>query len=368
MTYPLLPHLATTLSIAEKTEQTLAAEPWLAATYIAASLIGIIAFMSLMGLGLVYAERKVAAHFQCRLGPMRVGWHGTLQTIADAIKLVMKEDTVPTGADRALFFIAPVMSILATVLALIVIPFAPGVQIIDLEVGVLYLAAVSGFGVLGILLGGWSSNNKWSLLGAMRSGAQFVSYEISVTISLLIVSLFAGSMQLSEIVASQESGWWIWRGHLPAMIGFLILLIASTAEINRAPFDLPEAESELTGGFHTEFSGIRFAFFFLAEYINMFITAAIAATLFLGGWMPLHIGTFETFNMVMDFIPPIIWFLGKTAFLIFVMMWVRWTFPRLRVDQLMRLEWKVLVPVSFANLLLCSLIIFAGLYFFPGVK
>ena len=368
MTYPVLPHLVTTLSIAERTDQTLAAEPLLAVTFILASVVGIVAFMSLMGLGLVYAERKVAAHFQCRLGPMRVGWHGTLQTIADAVKLVMKEDTVPSGADRALFFLAPVMSILATVLALIVIPFSPGLQIIDIEVGILYLAAVSGFGVLGILLGGWSSNNKWSLLGAMRSGAQFVSYEISVTMSLLVVSLFAGSMQLSEIVASQQSGWWIWRGHVPAIIGFLTLLIASTAEINRAPFDLPEAESELTGGFHTEFSGIRFAFFFLAEYINMFITAAISATLFLGGWMPLHIGSFETFNRVMDFIPPVVWFFGKTALLIFLMMWVRWTFPRLRVDQLMRLEWKVLVPVSFVNLLITSVFIFAGFYFYAGGK
>lgn len=337
---------------------------WMSAGYIVLAMIGTIMFVSVLGMGLVYIERKVAAHFQCRLGPMRVGWHGILQTIADSIKLLIKEDVIPNRADRILFFVAPILSILATLLALSIIPFSPGLQVIDLNIGVVFLAAVSGFGVLGILLGGWSSNNKWSLLGAMRSGAQFVSYEISVTLSLLVVALFAGSLQLSEIVQSQADGWWIWRGHLAGVIAFIIFSIASTAELNRPPFDLPEAESELTGGFHTEYSGLRFSFFFLAEFINMFIGAALAATLFLGGWMPFHIGGLGSFNAVMDLIPPGIWFAGKTSFIIFLIMWVRWTFPRLRVDQLMRLEWKFLMPLGFANLILAAFIVLTGAYFF----
>jgi NADH-quinone oxidoreductase subunit H len=263
-----------------------------------------------------------------------------------------------------LFFAAPVLTILATVMMLIIIPMSPSLQIIDLNIGVVFIAAVSGFGVLGILIGGWSSNNKWSLLGAMRSGAQFVSYEISVTLSLLVAAMLAGSLQLSEIVQSQQDGWWIWRGHGVALVAFAIFSIASTAELNRPPFDLPEAESELTGGYHTEFSGLRFSFFFLSEFINMFIGAALAVTLFLGGWMPFHIGGWESFNRIMDLIPPGLWFALKTAFIIFMIMWVRWTFPRLRVDQLMRLEWKFLLPLGFANLILAAVVILTGAYFF----
>jgi len=337
---------------------------WLAAGFILLALITTVAFISILGLSLVYVERKIAAHFQCRLGPMRVGWHGILQTIADAIKLLLKEDIVPERADRILFFMAPVLAILATVLALMVIPLSPSLQVVDLNIGIVFIAAVSGIGVLGILLGGWSSNNKWSLLGAMRAGAQFVSYEISVTLSLLVAVLFAGSLQLSEIVQSQAAGWWIWRGHAAGLVAFIIFCIASTAELNRTPFDLPEAESELTGGFHTEYSGLRFSFFFLSEFINMFIVAALAATLFLGGWMPFHIGGLDSFNAVMDLIPPGLWFAGKTAFIIFLIMWVRWTFPRLRVDQLMRLEWKFLLPLSFANLILAACVILTEAYFF----
>jgi NADH-quinone oxidoreductase subunit H len=199
----------------------------------------------------------------------------------------------------------------------------------------------------------------------MRAGAQFISYEISVTLSLLVVTLFAGSLQLSEIVQSQQDGWWIWRGHIVGIIAFFVFLIASTAELNRPPFDLPEAESELTGGFHTEYSGLRFSFFFLAEFINMFIASALAATLFLGGWMPFHIGGLHTFNGLMDLIPPGLWFAGKTTFIIFLIMWVRWTFPRLRVDQLMRLEWKFLLPVGFINLFAAATLVITKLYFFP---
>lgn len=351
-------------SIADRIGLLIAQDWWSGVGAVALTLAGTVAFVSVLGLLLVYVERKVAAHFQCRLGPMRVGWHGILQTVADAIKLVAKEDIVPERSDRLLFFLAPVLSILATLLALMIIPFTTSLQLIDLDVGLVFVAAVGGFGVLGVLLGGWSSGNKWSLLGAMRSGAQFVSYEISVTLSLLVMTMFAGSLQLSDIVASQADGWWIWRGHGVAMIAFLAFTIASTAEINRAPFDLPEAESELTGGFHTEFSGVRFAFYFLAEFINMFIAAALAATVFFGGWMPFHIGGLERLNSVMDLIPAPVWFAGKTAVIIFCIMWVRWTFPRLRVDQLMRLEWKFLLPLSFVNLLLAAVVVLTGAYFF----
>ncbi len=352
-------------TLADRASGALPGDPLVAAGYITLALAGVGGFLSLLGMVLIYVERKVAAHFQCRLGPMRVGWHGILQSIADAIKLLLKEDIIPNRADRVLFYLAPALSIMATVLALIVIPMSPSLQVIDLNIGIVFIAGVSGFGVLGILLGGWSSNNKWSLLGAMRAGAQFISYEISVTLALIIVVLFAGSLQLSEIVQSQSDGWWIWRGHFVGVIAFFVFIIASTAELNRPPFDLPEAESELTGGFHTEYSGLRFSFFFLAEFINMFIVSALAATLFLGGWMPFHIGGLDGLNSVMDMIPPGLWFAGKTAFIIFLMMWVRWTFPRLRVDQLMRLEWKFLMPLSFANLLIAAGLILTDAYFFP---
>jgi NADH-quinone oxidoreductase subunit H len=353
------------VTLSDRANSALPESLWLSGGYMLFAVISIIAFMTVIGMALVYAERKVAAHFQCRLGPMRVGWHGILQSVADAVKLLMKEDLIPDRADRLLFFLAPVFSILATLLALVVIPMSPTMQVVDLNIGVVFIAAVGGFGVLGILLGGWSSNNKWSLLGAMRAGAQFVSYEVSVVLSLLVAVLFAGSLQLSEIVQSQADGWWIWRGHVSGFTAFVIFVIASTAELNRPPFDLPEAESELTGGYHTEYSGLRFSFFFLSEFINMFIASALAATLFLGGWMPFHIGGLDGFNAVMDLIPAGLWFAGKTGFIIFLTMWVRWTFPRLRVDQLMRLEWKFLLPLGFMNLMVAACLILTEAYFFP---
>ncbi len=201
------------------------------------------------------------------------------------------------------------------------------------------------------------SNNKYSLIGAMRSGAQIVSYELSIGLSVVTIVVLAGTMQLSEIVEAQRWGWFLFTGHIPAFIAFIIFLIASTAEINRGPFDLAEAESELTAGFHTEYSGIKFAFFFLAEFINMFIVASIAVTLFLGGWMPLHVYGWDGFNRIMDFFPPLLWYLGKTAFIIWVIMWFKWTFPRLRIDQLLKLEWKYLLPINLFNLLLMAFIV-----------
>jgi NADH-quinone oxidoreductase subunit H len=336
-----------------------------AAALMAMGLVGVVAFMSVTAMVLVYAERKVAARFQCRLGPMRVGWHGTLQSIADALKLLLKEDIVPRSADGFLHALAPLICVVAALLALIALPMSPWVTVADMSIGVLYVSAVSGFAVIGILLGGWSSNNKWSMLGAMRAGAQIISYELSVTLSLLVAVMFAGSLRLSDIVQSQAQGWWVWRAPFVGALSFIIFLVASTAEINRTPFDLAEGESELTAGFHTEYSGMRFAFFFLAEYVNLFIVSAMGATLFLGGWMPFHIGDFTAFNQIMDLIPPGAWFAAKVAFMIFLSMWFRWTFPRLRVDQLMKLEWKVLLPLGLLNLVLGAVMVLMGFYFFP---
>ena len=316
--------------------------------------ITILAFYAILGLYLVYAERKICARMQNRIGPNRVGPMGLFQTIADLIKLLMKELIYIRNADNVLFNIAPFIVIVASIMAIGSIPFAKGLQAIDLNIGVLYILAISSMGVIGVLIAGWASNSKYSVIGAMRSGAQVISYELSVGLALLCMITFSGSMQLSEIISSQEDGWWIFKGHIPAFIAFVIYLIAGTAETNRGPFDLAEAESELTAGFHTEYSGIKFAFFFLAEYMNMFIIAAIATTVFLGGWLPFHIYNFTVFNNVMDLIPPIFWFFGKTAFVIYVMMWFKWTFPRLRIDQLLSLEWKYLLPINLMNLILIS--------------
>ncbi len=355
-----------TFTVSERTTQAFANGSWMMAlVYIVAALAGLGALLTLVGLLLIYAERKIAAHFQCRVGPMRVGWHGILQTVADAVKLLLKEDVIPKKADKAMHLLAPFLSMMATVMVLGVLPYSPILQIADLNIGVLYVTAISGFGVMGILLGGWSSNNKWSMVGAMRAGAQIISYEISATLALLVVVLFSGTMSLAEIVQSQDAGWWIWRAHGVGVVAFIIFVIAVTAEINRTPFDIPEGESELAAGFHTEYSGIRFSFFFLAEFINMFVVSAMAITLFLGGWMPFHIGTGGAFNGAMDLIPPVLWFFGKTSAVVFLIMWFRWTFPRLRVDQLMYLEWKVLLPIGFVNLFAAAVVVLYNLYPFP---
>jgi len=329
------------------------------------TIVGIVLLGSLVMLsfGLGYMERKVAAFMQIRLGPNRVGPKGSLQIVADTIKLLFKEGLTPTSSDKFLFNTAPYIMVITTMLVLAPIAFTQGVQIWDVSIGVLYVSSVSSISVIGILMAGWSSNNKYSLLGAMRCGAQIVSYELSIGLSLLTIVVLCESLKLSDIVMSQENGWWIFKGHIPVIIAFVIFIVASTAEINRAPFDLAEAESELTAGFHTEYSGMKFAMFLLAEYINLFIVAAMGATLFLGGWMPLHFGTDNGFNHVMDYIPGFVWFFGKTFFLIFIIMWFRWTFPRLRIDQLLNLEWKYLLPISMVNLLLATLIAIMGWHF-----
>jgi NADH-quinone oxidoreductase subunit H len=322
-----------------------------------------ISLFAILGLVLVLMERKVAAHIQIRLGPNRVGPGGMFQTVADTLKLIMKEGLVPDKADKFLFNLAPFVVMMVGMLLLAPIAFAKNFQIWDINIGVLYISSVSSLSVIGILMAGWASNNKYSLLGAMRSGAQIVSYELSAGFAVLTIVVLTGSLQLSEIVNAQQNGWWIFKGHIPAVIAFVLYIIAVTAETNRAPFDLAEAESELTAGFHTEYSGMRFALFFLAEYINIFIVCAIGATLFFGGWMPLHIGNWEAFNHIMDYIPSSVWFMGKTFFLIFLIMWFRWTFPRLRVDQLLNLEWKYLLPISLFNLLLVAVIAILGWHF-----
>ena len=318
---------------------------------------------ALIGLFLVYMERKVCAFMQNRVGPNRVGKFGIFQTIADLIKLLMKELISIRKSDPLLFNLAPFIVIICSFLGLAALPYARGLQAIDFNIGIFYMIAVSSLGVIGILLAGWSSNSKYSLIGAMRSGAQIVSYELSVGLSLLAIVVFSGTMSLSGIIESQANGWWIFKGHIPAFIAFVIFLIASTAEINRGPFDLAEAESELTAGFHTEYSGIKFAFFFLAEYMNMFIVAALGATVFLGGWMPFHVGNWVGFNQIMDYIPSMVWFLAKTFFIIYIIMWFKWTFPRLRIDQLLTLEWKYLLPISLFNIILIAFITLMGWHF-----
>ncbi len=323
----------------------------------------VISLFSILGLVLIMMERRVSAWMQLRIGPNRVGPRGYFQTVADTLKLIVKEGMTPRGADKLLFNLAPYIVMIVAMVIMAPLMFAKGFQIWDINIGVFFITAVSSVSVIGILMAGWASNNKYSLLGAMRSGAQIVSYELSAGLSILTIVVLTGSLQISEIINSQATGWWIFKGHIPAIISFVIFIIAVTAETNRAPFDLAEAESELTAGFHTEYSGMKFALFFLAEYVNIFVVCAIGATLFLGGWMPFHIGSWTAFNQIMDYIPSSIWFFGKTFFLIFVIMWFRWTFPRLRIDQLLNLEWKYLLPISMFNLLLVTVIVLLGWHF-----
>jgi NADH-quinone oxidoreductase subunit H len=323
----------------------------------------VITLFAMLGLVLIMMERKVSAWMQVRLGPNRVGPKGMFQTVADTIKLMVKEGLTPNGADKMLFNVAPFLVMIVAMVIMAPLMFAKGFQIWDINIGVLFITAVSSLSVIGILMAGWASNNKYSLMGAMRSGAQIVSYELSAGLAILTIVVLTGSVKISDIIAAQQNGWWLFKGHIPAIISFVIFIIAVTAETNRAPFDMAEAESELTGGFHTEYSGMKFALFFLAEYVNVFVVCALGATLFLGGWMPFHIGNWQGFNHIMDYIPSSIWFFGKTFFLIFIIMWFRWTFPRLRIDQLLNLEWKYLLPISMFNLLLVTLIAILGWYF-----
>ena len=312
---------------------------------------------------MIYMERKVCAAFQCRLGPNRVGPWGTIQLICDMVKMLTKEIISVRKADKFLYNLAPFIVILASVMAFSCLPFGRGMSVLDFNVGIFFLMASSSIGVVGILLAGWGSNNKYSLIGAMRSGAQMISYELSASLSLLTIIVLTDTMQFSEIVMRQQDTWFIFKGHIPACIAFVIYLIAGNAEVNRGPFDLPEAESELTAGYHTEYSGMHFGLFYVAEFVNLFIIAGVATTVFLGGWMPLHIPGLDGFNHVMDFIPGFLWFFGKAFFVVWLLMWIKWTFPRLRIDQILTLEWKYLIPISLLNLLVMVIMVVFKLHF-----
>ena len=312
-----------------------------------------VAIVPLIPLVLVLAERKVSAFIQDRTGPMRVGPWGILQTLADGVKLLFKEDLIPPYGDRVLFRLAPYIIVCFSLAAFVAIPFG-GIDLDDeqyvfilsnLNIGIFYIMAVSSVIVIGVIMAGWASNSKWSLLGSLRSAAQMVSYEIQIGLSILAVIMVVQTLNMQGIVDQQGSGlhsWLIFRTPF-SFVAFFVFFISAIAEVNRTPFDLPEAESELVAGFHTEYSGMRFALFFIAEYANMFAVSAIAATLFLGGWQGVLPGV--------DILGGLPGFIFKTLFLVFVMMWVRWTLPRLRVDQLMNLCWKYLIPISFFNIL-----------------
>lgn len=322
----------------------------------------IITLYAVFAIALIYMERKVCAFFQCRLGPNRVGKWGLLQVFSDVFKMLQKEIINMRKSDMFLHDLAPFLVVTASMLTFACLPWNKGGHIIDFNVGLFFMIAVSSIGVVGILLAGLGSNSKYPMIGSMRAGAQLISYEISIGITMLTIVALSGTMQISEIVQQQaDNGWNIVRGHVPAVIAFLIYMIAGNAECNRGPFDLPEGESELTAGYHTEYSGMHFGYFYLAEYLNLFIAAGIATTLFLGGWAPLHIAGLDGFNNVMDAVPGAVWFIGKTFFVIFLLMWERWTFPRLRIDHILSLEWKYLMPISLINLLLMALVVVFGL-------
>ena len=326
-------------------------------------LVVLLLLYSVLAMFYIFYERKLCGWIQCRLGPMRVGPWGTIQVFADVFKILIKELIALKNTDKFLFALAPYLVIIASMLVFANLPWGNGLQVIDFNIGVFFMIAASSIGVIGILLAGWSSNNKYSLIGAMRSGAQMISYELSIGISILTMVLLTGTLSVTGIVEAQTDGWLIFRGHIPAVIAFIIYLIAANAETNRGPFDMPEAEHELTAGYHTEYSGIHFGFFYLAEYLNLFIVSGIASLMFLGGWMPLHIPGWDAFNTIMDYIPSVVWFLGKAFFVSFLLIWIRWTYPRVRIDQMLALEWKYLMPIGLVNLVVMALCVTLGFHF-----
>ncbi len=311
-----------------------------------AKIVVVFGLMLLSVAYLTWLERKVIGDIQVRLGPMRVGPHGLLQPIADGIKLMFKEDIVPQAADRTIYLLAPTLALIPAFISFAVIPFGDRIRlfgrtidlvITDVNVGLLYVFGVASLGIYGIVLGGWASNNKYALLGGLRSAAQMISYELSLGLSVVGVVMLSQSLSLVQIVNAQSTAWFI----LFQPIGFLIFLICAIAETNRAPFDLPEAETELVAGFHVEYSSMKFAMYFMAEYANMITVAAMATTLFLGGWRG-------------PFLPPVVWFLVKLYLFIFLFIWLRATLPRFRYDQLMRFGWKVLLPLALANIMITA--------------
>jgi NADH-quinone oxidoreductase subunit H len=318
--------------------------------------LAIFAMLPLITLLTIWAERKIVARMQQRIGPNRVGPFGLLQSLADGIKLFLKEDIRPASADRWVYILAPIMATIPAFLAMSVIPFGPAVtvlgtttplQLTDLPVGVLFILAMSSLGVYGVVLAGWSSGSAYPLLGALRSSAQMISYEVAMGLSLVGVFLYAGTLSTSEIVAAQHSRWFV----ITLAPSFVIYCISAVGETNRAPFDLPEAESELVAGFHTEYSSAKFALFFLAEYINMVTVSALATTLFLGGWRPPPIPAISHFD---NGAWPLVWFFLKVSLFLFGFIWLRGTLPRLRYDQFMQLGWKRLVPAALGWLLVVA--------------
>ncbi|MBI5727662.1 MAG: NADH-quinone oxidoreductase subunit NuoH [Ignavibacteriales bacterium] len=315
----------------------------------------------------VYLERKVSAHMQDRLGPMITGWHGWLQTIADILKLLQKEDITATKTDKPLFFIAPILAFTGSYVAFAAIPFSSAYIGANIDLGLIFIAAVSSLVVAALLMAGWASNNKYSLLGAMRSAAQIVSYEIPTILVILTILVVTGSLNLYTLSENQTNifKWLIFGGYgegwqkfaiIPfMMIGAVVMFISTLAEVNRTPFDIPEAESELVAGFHTEYSGMKFAMFFLAEYANMFAVSVLVSSIFLGGYQsPFgYIGNVIGVSWLIP-IEQFMWFAAKGLFFVFVQMWLRWTLPRLRVDQLMEICWKYLIPISIANFLIVA--------------
>ena len=299
-------------------------------------------FVLVTVLALVWLERKISADMQSRVGPNRTGGRfGPLQTAADALKLLLKEDIFPAGADRVVFWLAPFVVFVPTLMVFMVLPFTGKWVANDLNLGVLFVVAVSAFPVIGLIMAGWSSNNKYAILGAMRAAAQSVSYEIPLVLAMVCVVVAAGSLRIGDIVAAQrEGGWFILR--FPLQLAFLLYFITAMAEVNRVPFDLPEAESELVSGYHVEYTGMRFGFFFLGEFAHLFFVSAFCATLFFGAWEG-------------PWLPPAVWFLIKSYAIVIVIMWIRWTVPRLRIDQIMGFSWKLLVPLGLATVLLTGL-------------
>ncbi len=319
----------------------------------------IIKIAVVLGIGLLhvayatYFERKVIGHMQVRLGPMRVGPHGLLQPIADGIKLFFKEDIIPAEADKPVFYLAPVIFMAASMINLAVIPFSSNFVIANINVGLLFIFAIAGLGVYGIFISGWASNSKYAFLGGLRSSAQVISYEIAIGLSLVGVMIKAGSLNLTDIVNAQEASRYGMYA-IPQIVAFVVFTIAAVAETNRTPFDLPEAESELVAGYFVEYSGFRFALFFLGEYIAMFIMASLAAVCFLGGWtLPWYVTKALPF---LTYVPGIVWFLLKVYAFIFFYYWIRATVPRYRYDQLMAIGWKILIPIALANILVTGLV------------
>jgi len=334
----------------------------------------LLAFILANSVYLQLMERKVLAHMQGRLGPMRTGWHGILQPIADAVKLIMKEDIIPAKADKWVFIIAPILMVVMAFGSMVVIPFGPPTDffgllshtvplwVSNLNVGLLFVLAFASIGTYGVIMAGWASNNKYSLMGGFRSAAQMISYEIPMAFAILTVVLLSGSLNITDIVNAQSEKWFIIA--LPVgPVAFFLYLFSGIAETNRVPFDLPEAESELVAGYFTEYSGIRYSLFFMAEYTNMIVVSLLASIMFLGGWLPVqilpntafgHLTSITLLNRLFAALPPTLWLLAKLYFFIFIYIWLRATLPRYRYDQLMKIAWKIMLPLSLGTLLLTA--------------